>query len=169
MYNANSKAVPFLLEKLTGSLPSWSSVYHAIDVIANWTTPLHYNTGGAVAFYNHLVSLDQDHDAHWRWRHSGSSGGGDEKQKGLVHLSPWIVLIWCLLHTFDGLVHCWIETALEPIPLWGLQKCRWPYQLVGEGYRHQRIHCNSCLIYYKDDPGFPDGCEMDEKNKREDG
>ena len=63
MYNANSEAVPFLLGKLTRPLPSWPSVYHAMDVIANRTTPLHYDTGGAVTFYDHLVSLGQDHDA----------------------------------------------------------------------------------------------------------
>lgn len=34
-----------------------------MDVIANRITPRHYDQGGAVSFYDHLISLGEDHDA----------------------------------------------------------------------------------------------------------
>ena len=64
MYLANSKATPLLLEELKRDVPTWPTVYHAIDVIANWITPRHYDKGAAISFYNHLISLGQDYDAH---------------------------------------------------------------------------------------------------------
>ena len=63
MYVANRAAIPLLLMKLTRLLPSWPSVYHAMDIIANWLTPVHNDSDGAATFYDHLVSLGHDHDA----------------------------------------------------------------------------------------------------------
>ena len=45
-------------------MDTWPSIDHAMDVIVNQVTPLHCDLGGANSFYNHLVSLGQDHDAH---------------------------------------------------------------------------------------------------------
>ncbi len=64
MYLANSKATPLLLEELKRDIPTWPTVYHAIDVIANQVTPRHYDKSVAISFYDHLVSLSQDHNAH---------------------------------------------------------------------------------------------------------
>lgn len=63
MYDANSKAIPSLLGEMTRSIPSWPSVYHAMDIIANRISPSHTDQGSATTFYDHLVSLGQDHDA----------------------------------------------------------------------------------------------------------
>jgi hypothetical protein len=63
MYNANSKATPLLLEELTRPLELWPAIYYAIDVIANWITPRHYDQGRAVSFYDHLISLGENHNA----------------------------------------------------------------------------------------------------------
>jgi hypothetical protein len=64
MYSANSEATPLLLKELKRNLPTWPTVYHAMDIIANWVTPQHYDRDGAVTFYDHLVSLGKDHNAH---------------------------------------------------------------------------------------------------------
>jgi hypothetical protein len=64
MYDANHQANSLLLEGLTRPLKTWPSVYHAMDIIANQVTPSHYDSGGATHFYDHLVSLGQNHDAH---------------------------------------------------------------------------------------------------------
>jgi hypothetical protein len=53
-----------LLEELKRNLPTWPTVYHAMDIIANQVVPQHYDRGGAVTSYDHLVSLGEDHDAH---------------------------------------------------------------------------------------------------------
>jgi hypothetical protein len=63
MYDANSQAIPFLQEEMTRSIPSWPSVYHAMDIIANRVTKPHTDQGSATTFYDHLVSLGNDHDA----------------------------------------------------------------------------------------------------------
>jgi len=65
MHKANNKATPLLLKELNRPLPSWPTTYHALDVIANRATPQHYDQGGAITFYDHLISLGQDHDAHF--------------------------------------------------------------------------------------------------------
>jgi hypothetical protein len=44
-------------------VPTWPTVYSAMDVIANRTSPEHYDRGGAFTFYDHLVNFGQDHDA----------------------------------------------------------------------------------------------------------
>lgn len=63
MWSANTKATPLLLEELKTPLPTWPTVYPALDVIANRLTPRHYDQGGAIYFYDHLVSFGQGHDA----------------------------------------------------------------------------------------------------------
>ena len=63
MYLANSQATPLLLEELKRPVETWPSIYHAMDIIANRITPPHCDPGGANSFYDHLVSLGQDHDA----------------------------------------------------------------------------------------------------------
>ena len=63
MYDANILATPQLLEELDRPVETWPSVYHAMDVIVNRVTPSHCDPGGANSFYDHLVSLGQDHDA----------------------------------------------------------------------------------------------------------
>ena len=64
MYSANCEATPLLLEELKRNLSTWPTVFHAIDIISNRVTPQHYDRGGALTFYDHLVSLGEDHDAH---------------------------------------------------------------------------------------------------------
>jgi hypothetical protein len=64
LWETNTKAIPLLLEKLKNPLPSWPSVYPAMDIIANRETPRHFDTGGENSFYDHLVSIGQKHDAH---------------------------------------------------------------------------------------------------------
>lgn len=49
------------LESLT-----WPTVYPGMDVIANRLSPKHWDTGGGVNFYDHLLSLGQDHNAKLR-------------------------------------------------------------------------------------------------------
>jgi hypothetical protein len=44
-------------------VPTWPTVYSGMDVIANRTSPEHFDRGGAVTFYDHLVNFGQDHDA----------------------------------------------------------------------------------------------------------
>jgi hypothetical protein len=65
MWSANKEATDLLLQQLKIPLPTWPTVYSAMDVIANRITPTHYDQGGADSFYDHLVSFGQDHDAHF--------------------------------------------------------------------------------------------------------
>jgi hypothetical protein len=60
---ANSKATSLLLQMLKGPSLAWPTVYSAIDVVANRLTPKHTDDGGAITFYDHLVSFGQDHEA----------------------------------------------------------------------------------------------------------
>ena len=48
---------------LEDSLLTWPAIYPSINIIANWITPWHYNTNGAITFDNHLVSLGQNYKA----------------------------------------------------------------------------------------------------------
>lgn len=57
-----------LLERLKDPSLKWPTVYPGMDIIANRVTPKHYDKGGAFSFYDHLVSLGQDHDAEL-WLH----------------------------------------------------------------------------------------------------
>ena len=62
MWSANSKATSLLLKNLDD--PSlWPTIYPAIDVISNRTTPRHNDVGGANNFYDNLLSFGQGHDA----------------------------------------------------------------------------------------------------------
>jgi hypothetical protein len=63
MWLANSKTTPLLLQKLKKPLPTWPTIYPAMDVIVNRLTPQHYDKGGALSFYDHLVSFGQGHAA----------------------------------------------------------------------------------------------------------
>lgn len=60
---ANSNATSLLLQKLEDPLLTWPTVYPSMDIIANRITPRHLDTGGAVTFYDHLVSFGPDHKA----------------------------------------------------------------------------------------------------------
>jgi hypothetical protein len=59
----NSQAMPQLLMNLSRPLPIWPTLFSSIDVIANRITPAHEDTGGAITYYDHLVSLGQGHEA----------------------------------------------------------------------------------------------------------
>lgn len=63
MYLANSKVTSSLLKKLKRQLPAWPTIYPGMDVIANRLTLRHFDMGGALTFYDHLVSLGQEHNA----------------------------------------------------------------------------------------------------------
>lgn len=63
MYEASSKAASLLLQELDSPLPTWPTVYSCVDIIANRLTPQHVDRGGALSFYDHLISLGESHDA----------------------------------------------------------------------------------------------------------
>lgn len=63
MWLANSQATSLLLQRLNNPSVIWPSVYPGMDVIANRITPEHCDLGGALSFYDHLVSFGQGHDA----------------------------------------------------------------------------------------------------------
>lgn len=63
MWSANSNATPSLLENLDNPPPTWPTVYPAMDLIANRKTGRHFDRGGAVTFYDHLISFGQNHGA----------------------------------------------------------------------------------------------------------
>lgn len=63
MWTASQQSVELLRRQLRLTLPCWPSVYPAMDVITNRVTPPHCDQGGAVSFYDHLVSLGTEHDA----------------------------------------------------------------------------------------------------------
>ena len=63
MSMTNREAIPLLLQKLENPPEIWPTIYPAIDVVANRLTPEHYDKGGAITRYDHLVSFGQDHKA----------------------------------------------------------------------------------------------------------
>jgi hypothetical protein len=63
MYDANSKAIPLLLQELDTPLPTWPTVFSGMDIIANRLTPQHCDKGGALSFYDHLISFGEGHNA----------------------------------------------------------------------------------------------------------
>jgi hypothetical protein len=66
MYEANSKVTSLLLQQLNNPLLTWPTIYSGMDVIANRLTPEHCDKGGALSFYDHLISFGQGHDARLR-------------------------------------------------------------------------------------------------------
>jgi hypothetical protein len=63
LWSANYNAISSLLEEPKIPLPKWPTVYSGMDVIANRLSPGHFDTGGALTFYDHLLNFGQDHDA----------------------------------------------------------------------------------------------------------
>jgi len=63
MWLANSRATPLLVEQLKTPLQTWPTIYPGMDIIANRLTPEHCDKGGALTYYDHLISFGQDHDA----------------------------------------------------------------------------------------------------------
>jgi hypothetical protein len=63
MWLANSSAAPSLLERLDNPQLTWPTVYPAMDLIANRKTGPHSDPGGAITFYDHLISFGQNHGA----------------------------------------------------------------------------------------------------------
>ena len=63
MWITNSDATEQLIRRLPSPLCAWPTVYGGMDVIANRVTPSHCDGGSAFSFYDHLLSLGQDHDA----------------------------------------------------------------------------------------------------------
>jgi hypothetical protein len=63
MWLANSNAAPSLLEILDNPQLTWPTVYPAMDLIANRKTGRHFDWGGAITFYDHLISFGQNHGA----------------------------------------------------------------------------------------------------------
>ena len=63
MWLANSQATSLLLQQLNNPTLTWPTVYPGMDIISNRLTPRHYDKGGALSFYDHLVSFGQGHDA----------------------------------------------------------------------------------------------------------
>jgi hypothetical protein len=66
MYIANCNATQELLKELNNSSLIWPTIYHGMDVISNQETKEHLDLGGAISFYDHLVSFGQGHDAKLR-------------------------------------------------------------------------------------------------------
>ncbi|KAG6372680.1 hypothetical protein JVT61DRAFT_7440 [Boletus reticuloceps] len=63
MWTANGDATKQLIRRLQIPLPTWPTIYGGMDVIVNRVTPKHCDGGGAITFYNNLLSLGQGHDA----------------------------------------------------------------------------------------------------------
>ena len=67
MYSANTKVTSSWLIDLRlrpeFSELAWPTVYPAMDIIANRTTMVHRDEGGANTFYDHLINFGQPHDA----------------------------------------------------------------------------------------------------------
>lgn len=66
MWQANHQATSLMLQQIKRDLPTWPSIYPGMDIIANRITPKHCDQGGAVTYYDHLISFGQDHDAIFR-------------------------------------------------------------------------------------------------------
>ncbi|KAN0088254.1 hypothetical protein V8E55_005311 [Tylopilus felleus] len=63
MWITNMDATKQLICRLQDPLPTWPTTYGGMDVIVNRVTPSHCDGGGAISFYDHLLSLGQSHDA----------------------------------------------------------------------------------------------------------
>ena len=63
LWSASCSAMSSLLDDPPIEVPCWPTVYSGMDVIANRSTPGHFDRGGAHIFYDHLVNFGQDHDA----------------------------------------------------------------------------------------------------------
>src|SRR5437879_1923962 len=64
LYHAGLAANAALEERTSpNKLYHWTSAYSGIDVIANRITPPHRDGGGALSFYDLLLSLGKGHDA----------------------------------------------------------------------------------------------------------
>lgn len=72
MYTANCNATHALLKMLNNSSLIWPTVYHGMDVVANRKSKEHMDLGGAISFYDHLVSFGQGHDAKLLLRELGA-------------------------------------------------------------------------------------------------
>ena len=63
MWLSNSKATSLLLQQLNKPLLTWPTIYPGMDIIANRLTPEHCDRGGALSYYDHLISFGQGHNA----------------------------------------------------------------------------------------------------------
>lgn len=62
LWTANNAAVDQLVSQLSLSSP-WPTSFTGVDLIVNRVTPPHLDSGGAVTFYDHLLSLGFGHQA----------------------------------------------------------------------------------------------------------
>ena len=62
LWTANSATVDLLVSQLSPS-SLWPTSFTGMDLIVNQVTPLHWDSGGAVTFYDHLLSLGFGHQA----------------------------------------------------------------------------------------------------------
>ena len=60
LWTANNAAVDQLVSQLSPSFP-WPTSFTEMDLIVNQVTPPHWDSGGAVMFYDHLLSLGFGH------------------------------------------------------------------------------------------------------------
>jgi hypothetical protein len=63
LWSANHSAISSLLKDPKIVVPNWPTVYSGMDIIANRVSVEHFDKGGALSFYDHLVNYGQDHDA----------------------------------------------------------------------------------------------------------
>ena len=63
LWTANTAGVDQLVSQLSPSSPSWPTSFTGMDLIVNRVTPPHLDSGGAVTFYDHLLSLGFGHQA----------------------------------------------------------------------------------------------------------
>lgn len=63
LWTANIAAAEKLVQQLPSSAPSWPTSFTGMDLIVNRVTPPHLDGGGAVTFYDHLLSLGFSHQA----------------------------------------------------------------------------------------------------------
>ncbi|KAM6492905.1 hypothetical protein JOM56_011039 [Amanita muscaria] len=62
-WHATFTASQALAQQLQFPIPCWPSVYTAMDLIINRSTPAHLDAGGALSFYDLLLSLGDDNGA----------------------------------------------------------------------------------------------------------
>lgn len=63
LWTSNMSASRRLESRLPYPIPCWPTAYTGLDLIVNRITEPHTDTGGAITFYDHLLSLGIDHNA----------------------------------------------------------------------------------------------------------
>ena len=63
LWSATALASQQLIHQLPFSIPCWPTAFTGLDLIVNRVTEPHLDSGGAITFYDHLLSLGMDHGA----------------------------------------------------------------------------------------------------------